>query len=238
MTLKKSLLLIIIAAGILGFYFFDLGQYLNLPYLKAKQAEMDAFYQANPIQTNIIFFVTYIVVTALSLPGAAILTLTAGAIFGLLWGTVLSSFASSIGGTLAFLASRYLFRDEVQKRFGKNLEKVNRGITEDGPFYLFTLRLVPIFPFFIINLVMGLTPMRAVIFYCVSQIGMLPGTLVYVNAGMQLAKIETIGDILSAQLIASFVLLGLFPLLTKKFVALIKDRRKSAADPLEKNDNG
>lgn len=237
MTSKKILLLIAIAAAVIAFFLFDLGQYLNLAYIKARQADMDAYYTANPLQTAFSFFLIYIVVTALSLPGAAVLTLTAGAIFGLVWGTVLSSFASSIGGTLAFLASRYLFRDPVQKRFEKNLEKINRGVAEDGPFYLFTLRLVPLFPFFVINLVMGLTPMRALVFYIVSQIGMFPGTLVYVNAGTQLARIESPGDILSAPLIASFVLLGLFPLIAKKLVAFIRARRKSSHLPLDNNDN-
>lgn len=235
MNPKKVLLLVIIAAAILGFYFFDLGQYLNLAYLKDKQAAMDAYYAANPFKTASIFFVVYIIVTALSLPGAAILTLTAGAIFGLLWGTVLSSFASSMGGTLAFLASRYLFKDFIQQRFAEKLVKINKGVHEDGAFYLFTVRLIPIFPFFVVNAVMGVLHMRAATFYFVSQIGMLLPTIVYVNAGAQIAKIETLGDILSFPILASFVLLGIFPLAAKKVIGYVRLRRGESPELDEDN---
>ena len=166
-------------------------------------------------------------VTALSLPGAAALTLAGGAVFGLLAGTLLVFIAAPIGATIAFLVSRYLFRDYVQRRFADKLAVINKGIDEEGAFYLFTLRLVPLFPFFVINIVMGLTTIKALTFFLVSQIGMLAGTIVYVNAGTQLAKIEALKDILSPGLLLSFVLLGLFPLAAKKVVDYLKRRRES-----------
>ncbi|MGH9577706.1 MAG: VTT domain-containing protein, partial [Terriglobales bacterium] len=182
-------------------------------------------YRANPPQTVAAFFLIYVAATGLSLPGAIILTLAAGAIFGLLWGTVFVSFASSIGATLAFLASRFLLRHSVQAKFGDKLKAINTGIDKDGAFYLFTLRLVPAFPFFVINLVMGLTSIKTRTFYWVSQLGMLAGTIVYVNAGTQIAQIESAAGILSPALIASFTLLGIFPLIAKKIVAMIKARK-------------
>ncbi len=202
----------------------DLRQF-DLQYLKAQQASIDAYFQHNPMLTAAIYFVVYVAVTALSLPGAAVMTLAGGAIFGLLWGTLLVSFASTTGATLAFLVSRFLLRDVIQQRFGDRLKAVNDGIKKDGAFYLFTLRLVPAFPFFVINLVMGLTPLATRTFYWVSQLGMLAGTLVYVNAGTQLARIESLNDILSPGLIASFTLLGIFPLIARKIVAGVKARR-------------
>lgn len=212
-------------ALIAAFFIFDLGQYLNLEYVKQQQASIAAYYQEHPLNTVLLFFIIYITVTALSLPGAAIMTLVGGAIFGLLWGTVIISFASSIGATLAFLASRFFFRDAVQNRFARNLSAINKGIEKDGAFYLFTLRLVPAFPFFVINLVMGLTPLAVKTFYWVSQIGMLAGTLVYVNAGTQIAQIDSLSGILSPGLILSFVLLGIFPLIANKILALVKSRQ-------------
>lgn len=200
-------------------------EYLDLQTLKAQQATIDAYFNANPFLTAGIYFAIYVVVTAFSLPGAAVMTLAGGAIFGLLWGTVIVSFASTIGATLAFLVSRYLLRDLVQSRFGDKLKAVNAGIEKDGAFYLFTLRLVPVFPFFVINLVMGLTPLATRTFYWVSQVGMLAGTLVYVNAGTQLARIDSLDGILSPGLIASFTLLGLFPLIARKIVDGVKARR-------------
>ena len=207
------------------FFIYDLGQYFNLAYLKQQQAAMDAYYAQNPLATAVSFFLIYVVITGLSLPGAAILTLAAGAIFGLLWGTVISSFASTLGATLAFLFSRYMFREAIQSRFADKLGAINKGVAEDGAFYLFTLRLVPLFPYFVINLVMGLTPIRALTFFLVSQAGMLAGTIVYVNAGTQIAKIEQLKDIASPELILSFVLLGLFPLIAKKTVDYLKRRK-------------
>lgn len=224
----------VVALFIVAFFLFDLGQYLTLEYLKEKQSVIDSYTATNPITAGLIFFLAYILVTGLSLPGAAILTLTAGAIFGLLWGTIIASFASAIGATVAFLAARFLFRDMVQQRFSSRLAAINKGVEEDGPFYLFILRLVPVFPFFVINLVMALTPMPVAVFYLVSQIGMLAGTIVYVNAGTQIARISELGDILSPQLIGSFVLLGVFPLIAKKVAAIIKARRHI---PVEINHN-
>ncbi len=225
MNKTKITLLVGVIILVALFFIFDLGQYLNLEYLKEKQAVMDDYHEREPVTTTVSFFFLYVIITGLSLPGAAILTLAAGAIFGLLWGTVISSFASTIGATLAFLFSRYLFRESIQGRFADKLTAVNRGMDEEGAFYLFTLRLVPIFPYFIINLVMGLTTIRALTFFLVSQAGMLAGTIVYVNAGTQIAKIEQLKDILSPGLILSFVLLGIFPLLAKKTVDYMKKRK-------------
>lgn len=216
-------LMLVIAVGL--FFGLDLGQYLTLEYVKSQQAAIDHYRQAHPLITVLVFFFIYVAVTGLSLPGAALMTLVAGAIFGLGLGTLIVSFASTIGATLAFLVSRWLLRDMVQQRFGDKLKAANRGIEKDGAFYLFTLRLVPAFPFFVINLVMGLTPLRTWTYYWVSQLGMLAGTLVYVNAGTQLAQLESMSGILSPGLIASFTLLGLFPLLAKKAVEIFKARR-------------
>ena len=179
----------------------------------------------SPVLTGLIFFSFYVAVTALSLPGAVVMTLAAGALFGLMWGTIIVSFASSIGATFAFLVSRYLFRDAIQKRFGDRLRTINNGIVKDGKFYLFTLRLVPLFPFFIVNLLMGLTPIRTVSYYWVSQVGMFAGTLVYVNAGTHLAKISGFDNIISPGLLVSFTLLGVFPLLAKWFLHYLQRRR-------------
>jgi pyruvate/2-oxoglutarate dehydrogenase complex dihydrolipoamide dehydrogenase (E3) component/uncharacterized membrane protein YdjX (TVP38/TMEM64 family) len=224
-TKGKLGLIALIAAFIAAFFVFDLGHYFSLAYLKSQQALIDDYYRANPLQTVLAFFLIYVAVTGLSLPGATIMTLAAGAIFGLFWGTVIVSFAASIGATLAFLASRFVLRDSVQARFGDKLKAINAGIDKDGPFYLFTLRLVPAFPFFVINLVMGLTPIKTRTFYWVSQVGMLAGTIVYVNAGTEIAKIERLSGILSPTLLASFTLLGIFPLVAKKIVDLAKARK-------------
>lgn len=222
--MKKSQIVIIllVIALIASFFIFDLGQYLNLQYLKEQQNAIDAFYAANPLVTAIAYFIIYVLVAGLSLPGAAILTLAGGAIFGLLVGTVLVSFASTIGATIAFLISRYVLGNTVQQRFGDKLSLINKGIEEEGAFYLLTLRLVPAVPFFVVNLLMGLTKMRLLVYFFVSQIGMLAGTIVYVNAGTQLAKIESAKDILSFELFISFVLLGIFPLLAKKLVGWLR----------------
>ncbi len=225
MTKGKSLLLIVIILAAGSFYLFDLGQYFTLDFFKSKQAKIDLYYKENPAQTILFYFIIYVAVAALSLPGAALMTLVGGAIFGVVTGTVIVSFASSIGATLAFLASRFLFRDGVQNKFGRHLNAINEGIKKEGAFYLFTLRLVPAFPFFVINLVMGLTPIKTQTFYLVSQIGMLAGTIVYVNAGTQIAKIESLSGILSPQLIFSFAILGVFPLIAKKIVSSIQAQK-------------
>ncbi len=224
--MNKKLALAVVIACLIGMYFFfDLGRFLNLDYLKSQQAAISAYRAASPVSAGFLYFVVYVISVTLSFPGAVILTLAAGAIFGLGWGTLLVSFASSIGATLAFLASRLLFRDLIQKRYGERLGVINKGIEKEGGFYLFTLRLVPAFPFFAINLLMGLTAIRTWTFYWVSQLGMLAGTLVYVNAGTQLAQIDSLRGILSPGLIGSFVLLGVFPLIAKKIVDVVKARR-------------
>ncbi len=225
MSKKKIVVLALIGALIVAFFAFDLGRFLSLDYIKSRQAEFTALAADKPLAVGGAFFAVYVAVCALSLPGAAIMTLAAGAIFGLGWGTLIVSFASAIGATLALLASRYILRDSVQSKFGARLADIDKGIEREGAFYLFTLRLVPLFPFFIINLLMGLTKMKAWTFYWVSQIGMLAGTLVYVNAGTQLAKIDSLKGILSPGLIGSFVLLGVFPLVAKKIVDAIKARK-------------
>lgn len=223
--MKKITLLAMIGALIVGFFWFDLDHLLTLEGLKTGLAQFEAWRQARPLLVGVGFLLLYVAVTALSLPGAAVMTLAAGALFGLLWGTFIVSFASSIGATLAFLVSRYLLRDTVQNRFGERLKPINDGVQKEGAFYLFTLRLVPVFPFFLINLLMGLTPIRAATFYWVSQVGMLAGTLVYVNAGTQLAQLDSLAGILSPALLLSFALLGLFPLIAKKILSMIKARR-------------
>ena len=217
----------VVVALVVAFLWFDLGRYLSLDYLKAQQAGIDAFYRQHPLAVLAAYFLAYVAITGLSLPGAAIMTLAGGAVFGLLWGTVVVSFASTLGATIAFVVSRYILRNGIQRRYGDRLKTINAGVERDGGFYLFTVRLVPAFPFFVVNLVMGLTPMRTLTFAWVSQLGMLPGTIVYVNAGTQLGRIESLQGILSPTLIGSFVLLGIFPLLAKWTVGAVQRRRKS-----------
>ncbi len=221
----KIVLVLLLAALVGAFFAFDLGKYFTLDALKARQHDFQRFYAGHRALTLGAYFLVYVAVTALSLPGAAIMTLAGGALFGFLPALIVVSFASSIGATLAFLVSRFLLRDWVQARFGDRLKAVNTGVEKEGAFYLFTLRLVPIFPFFVINLAMGLTPLRALTFYWVSQLGMLPGTAVYVNAGTQLGQIQSLAGILSLNLILSFALLGIFPLLAKKAVDGITSRK-------------
>ena len=225
MSRRRLLLLLALLAAVAAFVALDLGRYLSLDYFKDKQAAIEAWRAANPAMAALAFFLLYVAVTGLSLPGATLMTLAAGAIFGLLAGTILVSFAASIGATLAFLASRFLLRDWVQQRFGDRLRAINSGVEQQGGFYLFTLRLVPAFPFFMINLLLGLTPMRTGTFYRVSQVGMLAGTVVYVNAGTQLSRIDSLAGILSPALIASFTLLGIFPLIARRIVGMIQTRR-------------
>jgi pyruvate/2-oxoglutarate dehydrogenase complex dihydrolipoamide dehydrogenase (E3) component/uncharacterized membrane protein YdjX (TVP38/TMEM64 family) len=219
------LLVALIAGAVAAFFLLGLGDELTLEALKGRRDELSELLEKRPALLIGGFFLVYVAVTALSLPGAAVMTLAAGAIFGLLLGTVIVSFASTIGASLAFLSSRYLLRDWVKRRFGRRIEAIDRGIEKDGAFYLLTLRLIPAFPFFLINLAMGLTAMRLLAFALVSQAGMLPGTIVYVNAGTQLARIESSSDILSPALIGSFVLLGLFPLIAKWLVGRWRRRR-------------
>jgi len=222
---KKIALLGVIAAAIFSFFYFDLNSYLTLEGMKGSLDTFKSQIADNPVLSIGVFFAIYVAVTALSLPGAAILTLAAGALFGLVQGVVIVSFASSVGATLAFLVSRFILRDTVRNKFKEKLKKIDEGVEKQGAFYLFTLRLVPVFPFFLINLLMGLTSLKTWTFYWVSQIGMLAGTAVYVNAGTQLAQIDSLSGIVSPGLIFSFVLLGIFPWIAKGIVALVNRRR-------------
>jgi uncharacterized membrane protein YdjX (TVP38/TMEM64 family) len=222
---KRLILFGLIAAAIAAYFLFDLGQILTLDNFKARQAELVAAKDATPALYIGGFFLIYVAVTALSLPGAAIMSLVAGALFGLLTGTIIVSFASSIGATLAFLSSRFLLRDWVASKFGERMQAIDDGLARDGAFYLFTLRLIPLFPFFVVNLVMGLTRIKVPTFYWVSQIGMLPATIVFVNAGTQISQIESTAGLLSPTLIGSFVLLGIFPWIARGLVALVKRAR-------------
>ena len=222
---KRWVVVIAVALAVALFFWFDLEHYLSLEFIKSRQAQLETWRAARPVVAGATGFLIYVALAALSLPGAAVMTLAAGAIFGLLWGTLIVSFASTIGATLAFLASRLLFKTWVQSRFGDRLTAVNAGIQKEGGFYLFTLRQVPLFPFFVINLAMGVTPIRPLTFYWVSQLGMLAGTLVYVNAGTQLARVESLSGIASPGLLISFALLGLFPLIAKKGLDLVRARK-------------
>jgi pyruvate/2-oxoglutarate dehydrogenase complex dihydrolipoamide dehydrogenase (E3) component/uncharacterized membrane protein YdjX (TVP38/TMEM64 family) len=225
MNSKRIILVAIIVALIASFFVLDLNQYLTLESLKSNQQDLAQYIEANWLIAFIGYLVIYAAATALSVPGAAILTLGAGALFGFGWGLLLASFASSIGATLAFLASRFLLRDWVKNTFSKKLESIDKGVEKDGAFYLLSLRLVPIFPFFIINLVMGVTSIKTWTYYWVSQLGMLIGTAVYVNAGTQLVEVNQLSDIISTDLILSFVLLGIFPILAKFILSALQQRR-------------
>ncbi len=220
-TLVKAGLALVAAVLIAAFVYFDLDRYLTLAYLKESQAGFQAMYEKHRLAVIAAYMGIYILVAALSLPGAAVLTLAGGGLFGLWVGTVVVSFASTIGATLACLAARFLLQDWVQNRFGDKLEAVNQGIAREGAFYLFTMRLIPVFPFFVVNLLMGLTRLPIVTFFWVSQLGMLAGTIVYVNAGKELARIDSLSGILSPGLLASFAALGLFPIVVKKVVGFM-----------------
>lgn len=221
---KKIVIVILILAAVTVFFFLDLGQYLTLDYIKDSQARFQDVYRGHPLLVIGGYMAVYIVVTALSLPGAVVMTLAGGALFGVLVGTIAVSFASTIGATIACFVARFILRDWVQARFGEKLSAINKGMEQEGAFYLFSLRLIPLFPFFVINLLMGLTTMPLRTYFWVSQIGMLPATIVYVNAGRQLAQIESLAGIASPGLIISFVILGLFPITVKKAMAFYKNR--------------
>jgi pyruvate/2-oxoglutarate dehydrogenase complex dihydrolipoamide dehydrogenase (E3) component/uncharacterized membrane protein YdjX (TVP38/TMEM64 family) len=228
--MKKNLgfkigLLLVIAVLASLFFLLDLDQYFSLANLKNHLDAFQRYYGQNRVLTMSIYMGIYILMAALSLPGAVIMTLAGGALFGLFYGTLLVSFASTLGATLAFLVSRYLFKDWVQQKFSTKLLTLNKGIEKEGGFYLFTLRLVPVFPFFVINLVMGVTPIRTLVFYMVSQVGMLPGTIVFILAGTQLATIESLNQILSLNIILSFALLGIFPIMAKWITAIVRQQR-------------
>ena len=225
MKRSKIVLVLIIIVFVVAFFAFDLGRFVDPDFLKQQQDNINAYYENNPWQTIVVYFLIYVVMAALSLPGAIWITLIGGAIFGVLVGTIVISFASSIGATLAFLVARFLLRDWVQERFGNRLSAVNQGIEKDGAFYLFTLRMIPIFPFWLINLLMGLTKIRTWVFYVVSQIGMLTATVIYVNAGSQLAQIESLSGILSPGLLISLSLIGIFPLVAKKTIEFVNAKK-------------
>lgn len=223
--MKKAILALVLIGALAAYFVFDLGQYLSLENFKASQTEIVAAKDANPALYIAGFFLLYVAVTGLSIPGAAIMSLVAGALFGVVVGTLIVSFASTMGATLAFLSSRYLLRDWVQGKFGERLRAVDDGLEKDGAFYLFTLRLIPVFPFFVINLLMGLTRIKTPTFFWVSQLGMLPATIVFVNAGTQISRIESTAGLLSPTLIASFVALAFFPWAAKAIVAVVKRSR-------------
>lgn len=224
--IKKIFVLAVIASLIGAFFAFGGQEYLSFATIKAQQAEWQSLYAEQPWWVIGVYFAVYVLVTGLSLPGAAVLTLLAGALFGTWVGTVVVSFASTIGATIAFLAARFVARDAVQQRFAAQLKTINDGVEKEGAFYLFSLRLVPLFPFFLINIVMGLTPIRVWQFYWVSQVGMLAGTVVFVFAGTQLAQVQSVSDVLSPGLIAALSLLGLFPLLARKVLEWLQRARQ------------
>ncbi|PMH44962.1 dihydrolipoamide dehydrogenase [Vibrio sp. 10N.286.49.B3] len=225
--MNKKLILGLILICCIVFLGVNFGQYLTLENAKAQQQALDTYINDNFISAAILYFGAYVVITAFSIPGAAVVTLLGAALFGFWTSLLLVSFASTIGATFAFLSSRFLLKDWVQNKFGDKLETINQGVEKDGAFYLFTLRLIPVFPFFLINLLMGLTPIKVSRYYLASQIGMLPGTAVYLNAGTQLAEIESLSGIVSPSVLASFALLGLFPFITKWIMNKVRQQKSN-----------
>ena len=221
---KKWMVIILLLAILAAVAFVGVGDYLSLKYLMQQQAVFQAMYTESPLLVVSAYFLLYLLVTAFSIPGAAVLTLGCGALFGFFIGVLVGSFASSIGALLAFWVVRLLARDVFQKKFSKQLATVNQGVQEDGTFYLFGLRLVPVLPFFLVNILMALTPIKSLTFYLISQIGMLAGTMVYVNAGTRLAEIDSLSGILDPQLIFAFVLLAIFPIVARKVTRYLKRR--------------
>ena len=221
----KLLLVLLVLAAVAAYFVFDIGQYLSLEFLQSKHKLLVEHATEKPLSSFAICFLLYVVAALLSLPGISLLTIGAGAIFGFFKGFILVSFASTIGATLAFLMSRYLFKDVVQKKFSSQLQKINTGVEQEGAFYLFTMRLIPLIPFFLINLLMGLTSIKTATFYIVSQIGMIPVSAIFTYSGNQLAQIETLKDVLSPQLLLAFALLGIFPIAAKKLVAVYRRRK-------------
>jgi len=224
----KITLAAVIIALIAAFFIFDLQQYFSLEYLKSQKDALNALYTEKPLLVAGAFFVTYVAFAALALPAATILTLAGGAIFGFWTGFLLVSFASTIGATLAFIFTRFLFHDAIQAKFGDRLQTMNDGIEKEGAFYVFGMRLVPIFPFVMVNSLLALTKLKTWTFYWASQIGMLAGTAVYVNAGTQIAQIESLAGIANPKLIGSFVLLGVFPIIAKKALNFLQSRKAAA----------
>lgn len=222
--MSRKLILGLVLVAVVVVLGIEFSQYLTLENAKAQQANLSHYIEQNLLYSALLYFVAYVVITAFSIPGAAVVTLLGAALFGFWFSLALVSFASTIGATLAFLSSRYLLRNWIQQRFSDKLNTINAGVKKDGAFYLFTLRLIPIFPFFLINLLMGLTPISTVRYYLVSQLGMLPGTAVYLNAGTQLAEIKTLAGIVSPTVLISFALLGVFPFLAKWLLSKLQKR--------------
>lgn len=222
--IQKIALILLIIIIILVFYIFDIGKLLTLSNIKDSQNDFKIYYSKHKMFVIVFYMAFYILITSISLPGAAILTLAGGAFFGLWIGTLIVSISSTIGAMFAYSISRFLLRDWVINRFEEKLKTIDEGIRQEGAFYLFSLRLIPVFPFFVINSLFGLTKMPLITFAWISQIGMLPGTIVFVNAGKEIAKIKTVYDILSPSLILSFILLGIFPLIVKKMIYLYKTK--------------
>lgn len=225
----KKIIFAVVILALIAFFWKYAGDFLTFEQIKENQGKFQKLYEDSTALVLLAYFFGYILVTGLSLPGAAVLTLAAGALFGLVAGTILVSFASSLGATAAFLVARYLVGETLQKKYGDKLAKINEGVRKEGAFYLFALRLIPAFPFFLINILMALTPMRTVTFYLVSQAGMLAGTIVYVNAGTQIAKIDSISGLFSPVLIGSFVVLGIMPIIAKKVIGMIRSKRATKA---------
>lgn len=223
--MKKILIIILISGSVGLFFYLGLHQYLTFERIKAAQGDLRAYTEAHFFQAVLAFCAVYIASTALSLPGAALLTLLSGALFGLIVGTILASISSTLGATLAFLASRHLLRDTIQSKFGKSFEKINQGIEKEGGFYLFTIRMIPAFPFFLVNLVMGLTRIDTFTYMWTSMAGMFLGTTVYVNAGTQLSELESASGIFSPAIIMSFVALGIFPVFAKKLINYLRKNK-------------
>ncbi len=222
--MSRKLILGLVLVTVVVFLGVEFSQYLTLENAKAQQASLSHYIEQNLFYSALIYFAAYVVITAFSIPGAAVVTLLGAALFGFWFSLALVSFASTIGATLAFLSSRYLLRNWVQQRFSDKLKAINAGVKKDGAFYLFTLRLIPVFPFFLINLLMGLTPISTLRYYFVSQLGMLPGTAVYLNAGTQLADIKTLAGIVSPTVLLSFALLGVFPFVAKWLLSKLQKR--------------
>jgi uncharacterized membrane protein YdjX (TVP38/TMEM64 family) len=225
---QKLIVLVAFIALVAAFFYFGLNQYFSFDYLKSQQATLTAKVAENFWLAIAVFFLVYVMTAALSLPGAGILTIAGGAVFGLATGTIIVSFASSLGATLAFLGARFLFRDSVAAKFGPRLESIEKGIQKDGTFYLLSLRLVPAVPFFIVNLLMGLTSLKTRAFYGISQLGMLPGTIAYVYVGTQLAHINKPGDIISPGILSAFAVLGILPIAMRKLLQWLQERKRAA----------
>lgn len=230
LSFERVLLALALASVLSAYFVFDLGRFLSLDLLKAERLAIVAWRDLHPIEASVLFFAVYVVVTGLSLPGATILSLAVGAVFGLAWGVVLVSFASSIGATLSFLSARFLLRDWVHRRLHGRLQAIDEGMKTDGVFYLVAMRLVPVLPFFLVNLAMGLTPIRTRTYYAATQLGMLPANLLFINAGTQLAQIDTPADIVSPELLASFLALAALPLVARRAVASLRRRQGCTED--------